>query len=515
MKHLKKLALPLIALLLITSCTNDADYANLIPNDANVVAKLNVAQILEKANLNADNTLSETLLNGIKDADMSDKTKEKLESIIENPEELGIDIRKPIYFYMSDNENFGIVGAVSDNAMLEDLLSIASSEGICSDICNEEIYSYVTIENEAVIAFDETRLVIHPLSFDEKDDNSTLTNNINTQFRYGAEKSIVSNESFSKLLTDNRDMAYYVTGKIINQVAEENHNVRAMMEMYESLNIKAEEIDHITSLNFESGETNLTYESIPTSEEAEETLNLLEDCYSEISGIHFDYLKSSSVIAIACGFNGEGFTKFLYETGILNIINDNISNSEKELVTTVLETLKSVNGDITIGIDELSSETMPKCKAIVETKDNSLFNMLELCFNQSGEFQQISDSQYTLGFGNNSMTFGVNGADTYFVVGDTQLEEESSPLESSEFKGKKFCANIYIDELINADIVEDYFQYNQEYKLFAKPIIKKISNVEITANSRKAELKIKMKDSDTNLLTEVCKVITQFISAMS
>jgi hypothetical protein len=62
---------------------------------------------------------------------------------------------------------------------------------------------------------------------------------------------------------------------------------------------------------------------------------------------------------------------------------------------------------------------------------------------------------------------------------------------------------------------EDYFRYNQEYKLFVKPIIKKISNVEVTGNSRKAELKIKMKDSDTNLLTEMCKTLNQVISALS
>ena len=48
-----------------------------------------------------------------------------------------------------------------------------------------------------------------------------------------------------------------------------------------------------------------------------------------------------------------------------------------------------------------------------------------------------------------------------------------------------------------------------------KPIIKKISNVEVTANSRKAELKIMMKDSDTNLLTEMCKTLNQVISALS
>ena len=85
----------------------------------------------------------------------------------------------------------------------------------------------------------------------------------------------------------------------------------------------------------------------------------------------------------------------------------------------------------------------------------------------------------------------------------------------SDFKGKKFCAYIYVDELIDSKMFDDYFRYNQEYKLFVKPIIKKISNVEVTGNSRKAELKIKMKDSDTNLLTEMCKTLNQVISALS
>ena len=104
MKNLRKIAISVLAVLLFASCTNDADYANLIPDDAYVVAKFNVAQIIDKADINSDNSLTETLIDGIKDADLTAETKDKLTEIINNPAELGIDVRKPIYLYMCDNQ---------------------------------------------------------------------------------------------------------------------------------------------------------------------------------------------------------------------------------------------------------------------------------------------------------------------------------------------------------------------------------------------------------------------------
>jgi hypothetical protein len=515
MKNLRKIGISVLAVLLFASCTNDADYANLIPDDAYVVAKFNVAQIIDKADINSDNSLTETLIDGIKDAELTAETKDKLTEIINNPAELGIDVRKPIYLYMCDNQDFGVVGAVSDDAKLEELLSAASNEGACSDIINEDMYSYVSVENEIVIAYDASRIIIHPLTYNERNDETELTANINKQFNLGTENSIVSNEAFSNVMSNDNDLSYYMSGNAMKILAEEDRDFREIMQMYETLNINVDEIDYIASINFDNGETNMTYEVIPTSDKAEETLNLLEDCYSDISGVHFDYLKSSSVVAIACGFNGKGLTKFLDETEILDLITNNADDEENELIHTILSTIESIDGDITVGVSELDSKSMPKCKAIVETKDNSLFNLLEMSLNQNGEFQQVSDSQYTLGFGETSMTFGVDGSDTYFLIGETQLEEESSSLDDSDFNGKKFCAYIYVDELIESEMFDDYFRYNQEYKLFVKPIIKKISNVEVTGNSRKAELKIKMKDSDTNLLTEMCKTLNQVISALS
>ena len=176
MKNLRKIAISVLAVLLFASCTNDADYANLIPDDAYVVAKFNVAQIIDKADINSDNSLTETLIDGIKDAELTAETKDKLTEIINNPAELGIDVRKPIYFYMCDEQDFGVVGAVSDDAKLEELLSAASNEGACSDIINEDMYSYVSVENEIVIAYDASRIIIHPLTYDERNDETHLFN---------------------------------------------------------------------------------------------------------------------------------------------------------------------------------------------------------------------------------------------------------------------------------------------------------------------------------------------------
>ena len=40
-------------------------------------------------------------------------------------------------------------------------------------------------------------------------------------------------------------------------------------------------------------------------------------------------------MAIACGFNGKGLTKFLDETEILDLITNNADNEENELISAI------------------------------------------------------------------------------------------------------------------------------------------------------------------------------------
>lgn len=155
MKHIRMktaVLMAVLAMLVFTGCQSGDSYRNLVPADAVVVSSYNLQTLFEESKFTDSNLPSkiEEFLDDIED----DALRDKCEAILKDPAEAGIDLRKPIYCFLTPDMTGGIVMKTYKESKVEELLE-ALRKGTDSDmsrIKEGDGYKYVT-DTDVIIAF--------------------------------------------------------------------------------------------------------------------------------------------------------------------------------------------------------------------------------------------------------------------------------------------------------------------------------------------------------------------------
>lgn len=155
MKHIRMKTTALmavLAMLLFTGCQSGDSYRNLIPSDAVVVSSSNLKTLFEDSKFDASDLPSkiEEFLDEIENDDL----RKKCEAILKDPAEAGIDLRKPVYFFLTPDMTGGMVMKTYKESKLEELLDLVRKED-SSDlgrIKEGDGYKYIA-STKMIIAF--------------------------------------------------------------------------------------------------------------------------------------------------------------------------------------------------------------------------------------------------------------------------------------------------------------------------------------------------------------------------
>jgi hypothetical protein len=90
-----------LAVFLLASCSKVHKSAQLIPEDAMFVLRVDVKQIADKSGFDDDSKAKKKLTEALKEADMSRAAREKAEAILDDPAKAGLDLRDPLFIYGS------------------------------------------------------------------------------------------------------------------------------------------------------------------------------------------------------------------------------------------------------------------------------------------------------------------------------------------------------------------------------------------------------------------------------
>ena len=150
--HLSILA---VLIVFVSACSQKAEYTNAIPANTTELASINLKSLAEKAGINdkenkdALKKLTEAMKTG-----MNAATFQQLETVMKDPSKSGIDVTAPVYLFSAPTFNYTtVVAKVNNEDDLKNLLEVAQKEQICSEISSGDGYSYATVNNQALLAF--------------------------------------------------------------------------------------------------------------------------------------------------------------------------------------------------------------------------------------------------------------------------------------------------------------------------------------------------------------------------
>lgn len=517
------MSLAIATLLLFSSCTSVDDYAVLIPEDAALVAKFDVMQMLLESKIGIGDSGEQ--MKGLFDdfdEDMPAKMKEWLKAVVDDPDNIGVDISKPFFFYgvPKGEDQFGFVGAVTDREAFENTLKAWLGEYEDFEIEKEGDVSYIRLYSD-VWAYDDSRFIYLDYDFDydynddldweerekilERKREETAIELINEKFGAKKEDSALAWENFDKLLDDDGECAMLVS---LENAMDAERELKAVARMVKPLSNIAD-IDVLASVSSEKGEAALSVELLPKTDDAKEYVAKLNTLMGDISGEHFKHIGADAIVAMAIGLNGEAVVDYLKEEGLYGLIVEEGEDEAEE----VLDIIPSFVGDATFALNSLTSDGVPEMTFFVSDSEKKVFKLLK--DELANDAQKKSSDYYVIEEDSDFPgAFGVEDETTYLVAGNERLKSVSEQLSASDFEGKKMFGRIYVDNLMNSPAVQELFKYNKTTLSSVKLLTDEIESIDFEGDFEKMELRVVMKDSGMNLLTLLTSIFEAHVSKL-
>ncbi|MBQ8673991.1 MAG: DUF4836 family protein [Bacteroides sp.] len=213
------LLLGLAIVLCFQACSDTpikTEYTHAIPANAEEVAVVHLKTLVEKAGLADDSHRQEkqkllALLSNGGNADFV----QQMESLINNPDETGIDWDMPVYYFNAPTlRTPAFVAKVNDLPKLRNLFKALAEENICTDISEGDGYGTVEIkESGLLLAFNDGTLLT--VCTDSPAQVRKLHPAIKNLMQQGADQCIRNHPHYDAMMQQNGDIRLLATPDVI------------------------------------------------------------------------------------------------------------------------------------------------------------------------------------------------------------------------------------------------------------------------------------------------------------
>ena len=382
----------LVSVLLMTimlgSCSPSADYQSVIPAEPVMVMKVNVDNLLAKSEILQDNQIIGIVKNGINEK-MPENSRELMRSILANPANSGLDLKQPAFFVMENIEQARGLAlfAVKDVEQVKTFLNVLIEGGENTLIEDKGDYTLLKNNNENIIAFDNTKLVV------------AFAQGVCDAAEYiTAKDNGKKSDALKSFIASNDDAAYYIAYKDIMRLAEGvNPEAFAMVDVKQF-----EDAKMIVNINFEAGKAVMKGKF----EDAEELMEQAKEYMAEPETSLQKFLPGANYGFIQYGVKNIG--KYIEETlpeAQREVFQECLTKANKELhkmgVQTDLTTsmLNSLDGGIIFGVseaDKTSPLPIPQMVLMAESKDDALFQLLIGGLQRNKLVTQLEENVYSI-----------------------------------------------------------------------------------------------------------------------
>ena len=462
----------LLAVMVMASCGDShVDTAKLVPDDAFFVARIDLMQAGEASGVSDNEKLIEKLKKELKKEHVPEDIREKIEEILDEPSESGIDLTEPVYIYCSldkrgNPKEAGLVGSVSDDEKLANLLKTVADEANLGDVEEEDGVKYLDMKAGAVIFTDSWFFAGATENVDKQIDK--------LKDRFDGKGSLEGNEAFAKMLEKKGMVQMLMLGSGLKEMKDMKEADAMLPEGMSWADVAA-----IVSLSAGNGETAVTLEVVPMSDGWKKQVAELDKNFGDIDKTMARYISDEGLAAFV-NLNGKSVAKLLSQAIKLMPRSYGTDDDDLNEIEAIVKRLcNCLEGPIIVGIPEMADEEMPAITAYVNTKDNTIVDFILEQSEGNDEVREESEGCYAIPMDydyspvydqegdlidynitpSEYMRFGYRNNKTYFVFGDIEpFEEPSKAFDISKLKGKGLYANFnfkflnpFIEQMGNAD----------------------------------------------------------------
>lgn len=480
----------------LASCSNN-DYLNVIPKESTAVISVDFATIAQKGDFeNSDlmKLFSETT-NTLKKEDQ-----EKIKQFTEDPREMGIDFRAPMYIFKTPTNYVGVALKISDADKFGEFLDVLRSSGTCSKVVENEGLMYGTFSDCDFAYNDNTFALLIPLAVNSKAGNRVA---LKDMFAQSEEKSFVSTDAYNKMTDAKGEVLVYA-------------NMKAFPEQYYPLqafgikNVRPGDIEMYMSALCENGKMTLAFEMEGKTDAAKK---ILEDSYKnmhKIEGRYINTLTDNSILWYCAGVKGEEYIKVLKNSPQLKelfLIADRAIDIEKILgavdgdLALTLGSMPDLNGLLGGGfnIDYIVTANVKDTK-FLDDVNYWTQSMKDYGFSMT----KTGDKQYAITSSGFSLNWGVDDDNVYFASNGSLFQNAFSKHTNVLAPYEDDIKDSYVYCFVNLEAaVAPYVPFFAGQPAVSKRLSCLKSVIIRSKEEGKSELIVELKDDDTNFLKQL------------
>ena len=486
---------------LICSCSTGPNYGKLIPKDAAFVMSFNVEKAVATSGMEGEEEPLEFLVKLLRNSNYSRATREKLEDIVDDLDEAGLDLREPLMaFYSPTYKNeFGVTGAVYDAQKLEDLVNTMAREALCNKVNTYGDLRY-SVMGKMVLAFNDSWFFVTERNSSQMDEEAVL-DEIEGLFMQDEEKSLYGTEAYEKMSASEGFVQILLQGEGLQDFLKKYPDFQnAMASMPQNIDVK--DFAYLCDLSFKKGEIQLVGETLMLSDEAEAWMENFRG-YGDIAGDFNAYMPADALFQLTMNVNGPEFYKQVENNSYLASMLGDKNFGYLKLI------LESVKGDCSMYVENFIQRTdFPELAIYVQTENADWLDIvlpqLPLQPKKLGKneyslplFENVADeqSQDPNIIPEAYLNFGVRGGVSYMLIGRSPEPFFKVKDAQHASDGKNVYLRLDLGHLIDLKSFKDSF--GRIEGMMVKQTLSPFDYVEAyTENRTKSTFRIVMKDKE-------------------
>lgn len=380
MKKLTFLTTMLAALLMLASCSKK-EAAMLVPDDATIVFRLDIAKGAQKSGLMGnDSEAKKWIKKQVKSTGMEKEMRDKLLAIIDDPTKSGIDFRQPVYIYMAgDMERDPEVGFVATMASKSDMIQLLESLDAPDIEEADGGIRYCEVDRDAAIIFCDDWFFGGKV--DDVDDMIA-----SLKERADGKGTLEGHKAFGQMCSKSgiAQMLFLFEGL---------EDLRDFKEMKEQMSevlpdgVEMKDMAVISDFDMNPGEMTFTAETVALTKECEDYFQQSLAAMKDIDASQAKYISDRGLSF----FINVDLKKYLKQMGPLAALYG-LDDETVELIEDIAD-----NADGSFALDFFGLENgNPLFTAYLGTKNSDLLGMVLQQVGDVDEFEEVGDDQYVV-----------------------------------------------------------------------------------------------------------------------
>lgn len=441
----------------MSSCSKMPKSVSMLHENPAVVIRMDVKQLADKGELSKEKGNLESKL---KEMGLSKEALEKIKEVLDDPVNLGLDLRDPVFASLDKRGSARVVGTIYDDDDFKDFLVALSKDG-GYEVDEKDGLSVVELGG-GVLAFNGDCFLITS----DRDD-------LKKMFEGGSDLS--DDDAFREMCDSEGDIQLLVYGEELSDAYPKEFADRM------------KNVSFLYDLCFNQGEIVQTCQALFKDDAARERFEDYTAVAGDIKGDYAQYFSKDG-LAIFGNIDGEKLYNVLDKLGILKQFAGEFGISESDMTSIV----KSLKGDCAFGINELGQFNTGSGALFLSMDSDKLLQTINTL--SEGELRSVGSNQYVLDGGSMTvslgydkgafyaigkidslMSFGSKGAISPFVTAKNALSADDVKGKGTGFYAflnfKMFDFNPNVKEILKYfDYAESY--YEKDNKVIIRVVLK-------------------------------------------